>query len=95
MAILKNKTRQPQVFNLDAPFFVKNANETPYGRSCSLTLMALEKREVHDAVLACEEIKCALAKNPPVLRLLKAPEMPTVIPKPAKTTKTKKIAFGN
>lgn len=61
MAVLKNKKRQPQVFNLDVPFFVKNRNETPFGKPCSLSFLALEKKEVDDAVLACPEVKAALA----------------------------------
>lgn len=63
MAILKNKRRRIRVFNLDAPFFVKNRNETLWGKPCSLTLLALEQKEVHDAVLSCTEVKAALAKG--------------------------------
>jgi len=63
MAILKNKRRRLQTFNLDAPFFVKNRNETLWGKPCSMTLLALEQKEVHDAVLSCTEVKTALAKG--------------------------------
>ena len=61
---LKNKRRQMAAFNLDAPFFVKNNNETPYGQPCALTFLALEKKEgLEDAVLSCTEIASALKRG--------------------------------
>ena len=70
MAVLKNKRRQMLVFNLEAPFFTKNRNETPWGKPCALTFLALEKKEVHDAALSCSEVKAAIARGD--LRLLKS-----------------------
>ena len=61
--VLKNKTRQPQVFNLDAPFFVKNNNETLYGKPVSLGFLSLEKKEVPEEVMACTCIKDALKRG--------------------------------
>jgi hypothetical protein len=76
---LKNKRRRMLVFNLDAPFFVKNRNETGFGQPCTLTMLALERKEgVHDAVLACEEVKAALLKGDlRVLGQTKEPEVET------------------
>lgn len=109
MVVLKNKTRQPQVFNLDAPFFIKNANETPFGQPCSLTFLALEKREVEDAVLACEEIKAAIAAKPrPILRIVQGTvkpvaeketlvkaKAPAETEKSARTKRPRKSAFDS
>ena len=76
MVTLKNKRRQMLVFNLDAPFFVKNRNETEWGKPCSTSFLALEEKEVHDAVLSCSEVKAAIAKGD--LRVLKtAKEQPS------------------
>lgn len=63
MSVLKNKTRHPQVFNLDAPFFVGNRNETAAGKPCSISFLALEKKEVDDAVVSCDSVKTALSKG--------------------------------
>lgn len=60
MPLLKNKTRQPLVFNLDTTFHVGNRNETPVGKPCTLSFLALEKKEVDDAVLSCGVVKAAL-----------------------------------
>ena len=67
--LLKNKTRQPQVFNLDSPYWVKNRNQTPWGSPCSMSFLALEKKWCDSAVLACAEVKVALNKTG-VLRTL-------------------------
>lgn len=66
--ILKNKLRQMRTFNLEAPFFVKRSTVTPYGKPETLTLLALEKKEVEEAVLACAEIKSA--RNAGTLRVI-------------------------
>lgn len=63
MITLKNKKRQPAVFNLDAPFFVRNNNETPFGKPCTLTLLALEAKECDEAVLSCTEVKVAIDRG--------------------------------
>ncbi len=92
MVILKNKTRQMKVYNLDAPFFVRNQNETKWGQPCAVTFLALEEKELHDAVLACAEIEEAMRKGD--LRLLsqtveKKEEPPKVMAAPSKKS-TKK-----
>jgi hypothetical protein len=64
MVTLKNKRRQMASYNLDAPFFTKNANETPLGQPCAITFLALEKKaELNDAVLSCTEVASALARG--------------------------------
>jgi len=93
MLILKNKRRAMRVYNLDSPFFVKNQNETPFGKPCVLTFLALEKKEVDDAVKSCAEIQSALAIGD--LRVL-TPQTPRVKESPvskdsvAKTSKSVK-----
>jgi hypothetical protein len=86
MVTLKNKRRRMLVFNLDAPFFVKNRNETPYGQSCVLTFLALEKKEgIHDAVLGCSEIQVAVQNGD--LRIMKqTKDEPTQEPSAAMTS---------
>ena len=69
MVTLKNKRRRMLVFNLEAPFFLRNKNETEWGQPCSISFLSLEEREVHDAVLSCSEVKTAIAKGD--LRVLK------------------------
>lgn len=85
MATLKNKQRRMRTFNLDAPYFVKRHGETLHGRPETLTLLALERREgVDDAVLACTEVKAALAAGD--LRVIAdraAEPEPAVAAKPA------------
>jgi len=63
MKTLKNKTRQPQVFNLDSPFHVGNANDTPFGKPCVISFLALERKEVDDSVVSCDSVKSALSKD--------------------------------
>lgn len=85
MITLKNKKRQPQVFNLDAPFFVKNHNETPFGQPCALTLLALEAKECDEAVLSCTEVKSAIDRGD--VKVLPKTATPAVKPESEKPAK--------
>lgn len=87
MITLKNKLRRMRTFNLDAPFFVKRHGETLYGRPETLTLLALERREVEDAVLACTEIKAA--RDVGTLRVYPSVESASE-PEPIKSAKESK-----
>jgi len=86
MAILKNKLRQMRTFNLEAPYFVKRAGVTPYGKPETLTMLALEKKEVDDAVLACAEIKSAIRAG--TLRVIEAPKPVAVEAAPERTVRS-------
>jgi hypothetical protein len=79
---LKNKKRQTRTFNLEAPFFVKRPDQTPYGKAESVTFLALEKKEgLPDAILSCAEVDAALKSGD--LRLLSQTNpAPTPEPEP-------------
>lgn len=86
MVILKNKLRRMRVFNLDSRFHTARRDSTPPGKPETLTLFALERREVEDAVRACTEIKAALGASPQTLRVYEQPE-PKAAEKKSKPSK--------
>lgn len=72
MVRIKNLKRRMRSFNLEHPTFTKAVGSNGQGKPESLTLLALQIKEVHEDVLKCVEIRNALApKNGrPTLRVI-------------------------